>query len=147
MVGSEQPEGCPIQGDNNKRDSKKMESLVSLSPGGNESLGDNPIIFNLCYEEQTIEKQVEHSDTIPLLSQISESSTSPNQDPEATLQSTESLDSASDDLVISLSGTTHYIVPVTTLTKVVNDNLNKCKVCKQKKDLWKCMVHLGSEPI
>ena len=126
-----------------------MESLVSLSPGGNESPGDNPNIFNLCYEQQSIEqqKQVEDSDTIPILSQISESSTSPNQDPEATLQSTESLDSASDDLVTSLSGTTHYIVPVTTLTKVVNDNLNKCKVCKQKKDLWKCMVHLGSEPI
>ena len=46
-IGCEQPEDCPIQGDNNKRESKKMESLVSLSPGGNESPGDNPIIFNL----------------------------------------------------------------------------------------------------
>ena len=104
-----------------------MEPPVLLSPGGNESPGDSSINFSLSYTTQL------EQDTIPFFSQSSETTMLPNSEPDATNPTTQPsvATSTSDQQQALPIETTHYLVPVATLAKVVNENITSYIVCKQ----------------
>ena len=118
-------EDCPIQGDNNKRESINMDSLVSLCPGGNESPDDSPIIINLFYKKELDQNK------IPTISQTSDNISHPIPTNHLPNQSLSSSESTSDVPHPPPPATPHLIVPASTLCEVVNNKFLKCKVCKQ----------------